>query len=215
MGRKRQMIISILALLSLTLVTTGVSYSLLDYDENGGFGNSQLTYNYSNIEETTELSLKDTKPVTDEVGKKISADGEIFRFSVDGTIEKGKEVPYEITIAREPSSTLSGDLVKVYLTEVANGKEYPIDTTVSQDGVVKKYTELATSSLLDTWENRIIYQGVADYGNDGSFHRNYQLRVWVDGNTSIEPTILEDGTMVYPYQGKTFILKVNVSQKES
>ncbi len=215
MGRKRQMIISILALLSLTLVTTGVSYSLLDYDENDGFGTSQLTYNYSNIEETTELSIKNTTPVIDEVGKKLSSDDSLFRFSVDGTIEKGKEVPYEITVAKEPSSTLSGDLVKIYLTEVANGKEYPIDTTVSQDGVVKKYSELATSSLLDTWENKILYQGTADYGNDGNFHRDYQLRIWVDGTTNIQPTVLEDGTMVYPYQGKTFVLKVNVSQKES
>ena len=215
MGRKRQMIISILALLSLTLVTTGVSYSLLDYDENDNFGNSQLTYNYSNIQETTELSIKDTTPVTDEVGKKLSSDDSLFRFSVDGTIEKGKEVSYEITVARAPSSTLSGDLVKVYLTEEANGKEYPINTTVSQDGVVKKYTELATSSLLDTWENRVVYQGTADYGRDGSFHRDYRLRIWIDGETNVEPTVLEDGTLVYPYQGKTFVLKVNVSQKES
>jgi len=215
MTRKRQMIISILALLSLVLVTTGVSYSLLDYDENSALNRSQLTYNYSNIQEKPGLSITSYVPLMDEDGKKISTDGEFFHFSLDGTVPKGSEVPYEITVARDPSSTLSGDLVKVYLTEVVHDKEYPIESTVSQDGVVKRYTELGKSDLSDTWENRTLYQGVLDYGRDGNFHKEYNLRIWIDGTTGLQPTVLEDGTIAYPYQGKTFILKVGVSQKDS
>lgn len=212
MGRKRQIIISVLALLSLTLVTTGVSYSLLDYDEEGV--QSELSYNYLGTPGITQLSIQEVTPLTDEQGKKLVGDGELFRFSVDGTIEQGKEVPYEITVARDPSSTLSGDLVKVYLTEVVNGVEHPINVTTNQNGTIKKYTELTKSSLLDTWENRIVYQGTADYGYDGTFHRDYNLRIWVDENTDVKPITLEDGTISYPYQGKIFTLKVNVTQKE-
>lgn len=215
MGRKRQIIISVLALLSLTLVTTGVSYSLLDYDENDLSSKSRLTYNYTNLEEKNELSIINSKPMTDASGKKLSGDGNVFQFSVDGTIEKGKEIPYEITVAKEPNSTLSGDFVKLYLTEVVDGKEYPIYTTVSQDGIVKKYSELTASSVLDTWENRIIYQGIADYGNDGNFHHDYNVRIWIDGDTKIEPEALADGTLVYPYQNKKFTIKINVNQKEN
>jgi len=215
MGRKRQIIISTLALLSLTLVTTGVSYSLLDYDENDLSSKSRLTYNYTSIDEKNELSIVNSKPIADAVGKKLSGDGSLFRFSVDGTVEKGKEIPYEISVAKEPNSTLSGDFVKLYLTEVVDGKEYPINTTVSQDGVVKKYSELAASSVLDTWENKIIYQGIADYGNDGTFHRDYNVRIWIDGDTKIEPETLTDGTLVYPYQNKKFTIKINVNQKDN
>ena len=215
MGRKRQIIISILALLSLTLVTTGVSYSLLDYDENDRSSKSRLTYNYTSIDEKNELSIVDSVPLSDVAGKKLSGDENLFKFSVDGTIEKGKEIPYEITVAKDTNSTLSGDFVKLYLTEVVDGKEYPINTTISQDGVVKKYSELATSSVLDTWENRIIYQGIADYENDGTFHRDYYVRIWIDGDTKIEPEVLTDGTLVYPYQNKKFTIKINVNQKEN
>jgi len=215
MGRKRQIIISILALLSLTLVTTGVSYSLLDYDENDLSSKSRLTYNYTNMNEKNELSIMNSQPMTDASGKKLSGDDSLFHFSVDGTVEKGKEIPYEITVAKEPNSTLSGDFVKLYLTEVVDGKEYPINTTVSQDGIVKKYSELSTSSVLDTWENRVIYQGTADYGNNGVFHREYNVRIWIDGDTKIEPEVLSDGTLVYPYQNKRFTIKINVNQKEN
>ena len=82
MTRKRQMIISILALLSLVLVTTGVSYSLLDYDENSALNRSQLTYNYSNIQEKPELSINSYVPLMDQDGKKISTDGEFLKFYI-------------------------------------------------------------------------------------------------------------------------------------
>lgn len=195
MSRKRQIIISVLALLSLTLVTTGVSYSLLDYDESAV--KAGLIFDYSNYHGTPEFSISNLTPISDELGKKISADGQIFHFSVKGKLKKDETVPYSIVITKKTNSTLADDSVKVYLTEVINGKEYPIDTTCNQAGEVTTFSKLKEYPILPIGNSKVLYKGIAENGYNGRFNRDYKLRIWVDKNTA-------------NYQGRSFSVDISI-----
>lgn len=214
MGRNRQLIISVLALLSLALVTTGVSYSLLDYDQEKATNQAKLVYQYQPDTDGSQIiTLKATKPSTDKEGKKLLTDGNYFHFTIDTSVLKGEEIPYGIVLSKDPSSTLSNDLIKVYLTEVVNGIEYPVSTTVEKDGTVKVLSSLTPSDMLSEWYTYSLDEGVATNEGNGNFHKEYNLRVWINGDAEIEPTVSSDGTLIYPYQGQQAMLKVILYQK--
>lgn len=214
MGRNRQLIISVLALLSLALVTTGVSYSLLDYDQEKASSQSKLVYQYQpTVDGSQVITLKATRPSTDKEGKKLLTDGNYFHFTIDTSVEKGEEIPYGIVLSKDPSSTLSNELIKVYLTEVVNGVEYPVSTTVEKNGTVKVLSDLAQSDMLNEWYTYSLDEGVAESDGKGNFHKEYNLRVWINGDSEIAPTVSTDGTLVYPYQGQQAMLKVILYQK--
>lgn len=204
MNKNKQLIISGLALLSLVLVTTGVSYSLLDYDESSVSSHSNLTYKYVSTDGVSTLNVSDFTPVADEVGKQLSTDGHIFEFSIDGSLRKNESIPFEVTISKMPSSTLDGKVVKVYLTEVINGIEYPVNTTISDSGTVKTYNDLSFSSVVGNLENRTVYEGTMEYGYNGRVHRDFRLRVWTS----------QDITTLPSYNNNSLSLKVNIIEKE-
>lgn len=209
MNRNRQIIISVLALLSLSLVMTGVSYSLLDHEEISNYETSNLEYYYPTSQEANKLTLSDTTPITDEEGEKTFGIGKFFEFSVEGKLHDGEKIPYYITLTKDYNSTLDNKFIKVYLTEVINGEEYPINTTVLENGVIKTFSELEESSILADGETKLLYKGIAQ---GEVYQHNYRLRVW-NGATEVQPTIFEDGTIVYPYQGKQAIFHIQISHE--
>lgn len=179
MSKKRQIIISVLALLSLTLVTTGVSYSLLDYDQSGIDYKSRLIYNYSNYQNTSEFSISNVTPISDQDGKNLLGDGNVFEFSVSGSFSDNELQPYQVIVTKSDDSTLSFNEVKLYVTEVVGGKEYPVLDTSSQSGEVFKGSQLKESSILPIGSSRIVHKDVAYNMYNGTFKRVYRLRMWV------------------------------------
>lgn len=197
MSKKRQIIISVLALLSLTLVTTGVSYSLLDHDLSGVSYKSRLVYNYLNYQDTSKFSISNVIPMSDEDGKKLIGDENVFEFSVSGSFSDEESEPYQVVVTKSDDSTLSFEQVKLYVTEVVDGKEYPVLDTSSQIGDVFKGSQLKESSILPIGSSRVVHNDVAYNMYNNKFKRVFRLRMWVS----------EDAKEV---QGKSFSVNVSI-----
>lgn len=197
MSKKRQVIISVLALLSLTLVTTGVSYSLLDYDPSGVNYKSRLIYNYSNYQNTSEFSISNVVPMSDQDGKNLSGDGNVFEFSVSGSFSEGEFQPYQVIVTKSDNSTLSFDEVKLYVTEVVGGKEYPVLDTSDQSGNVFKGSQLKESSVLPIGSSITVHNDIAYNMYNHNFKRVFRLRMWVSEDTK-------------QFQGKNFSVNVSI-----
>ena len=186
---------------------------LLDYEQVAPNQQTQLVYQYQPTYEGNDEIVLNTNPVMDKEGKTLVTDGNYFHFFLDASLKEEEEIPYGIMLSKDPKSTLADNDVKIYLTEIINGQEYPISTTVDEKGVVKTLAEIPQSDVLGEWYNYNLYETVAKRENGKDYHREYNLRVWVNSESGITPTVAEDGTLIYPYQGKQMTLRITTYKK--
>ncbi len=219
MKRNVQLGVSLLSLLALLLISTGVSYSLVDQTQTGDSDGSSLQgekeeYNDNEIKflytdydgNGSQLSLTGERLLSDEIGKYLPPleNTEIFDFKIKA--EKGEAIPYQITLTKEDGSTLSDDLVKVYLTEVNGTEEHAIAPTLQEDGTVTRFSQLENSTIQEgNTVDKILYVGST---SGDEYEKNFRLRVWVAEDAPI--TVAEDGTIHSTIQNEQFNVRVNV-----
>jgi len=213
-NKKSAIILSILGILSLVLITAGVTYAVFTYTKLGETENTittgTLRFLYTeNTGVGNGINITNALPVTDTVGKAYSTDGYVFDFTIEGANSGTEAIPYEITLRKKDTSTLDEDVVKVYLT----------DTTTS-GGDVTAETAVLNPTLFSTLEatkidvgsnvEKTLYKTTVP-AEDTTYAKNYRLRMWIteDADFSSNGTD-ESGNPVYPYNGESFIGLVNV-----
>ena len=216
MKRNVQVSVSLLSLLALLLISTGVSYSLVD-DGSSSIHQEENEYSQTNNEEVrflytdysgtgSVLSLTDDRVYSDSLGKILPlSDTNVFDFRINATTSA--TLPYQITLTKEDGSTLNEDFIKVYLTEVDGDSEEAISSCLNTDGSVRRFSQLAdvdSALTSETTTEKLLYKGEAS----GNYDQNFRLRIWLADDVSA--TIQEDGTLRYTYQGMTFTVRVNV-----
>ena len=126
--KKRLLIfVFIFVLLTLFVSFTGFSLFKIKQGTNNNIINAGAVL-FSFNEKTNAINMQNTYPMTDEVGKKLSGDGEYFEFTISTKIESNeiKRLTYEITLTPiETSNTLDEKYVRVYLEE--DGKAVSIN----------------------------------------------------------------------------------------
>ena len=197
-NKKKQIIITLIAIISLIVITVGVTYAFFNYAKEGTTDNTiktgSITFLYTEVSGVGKgISLTDAYPVADSIGKVQVGEGKIFDFKVTSTISMNSSIGYQVTARKKTGSTLANSAVKVYLTEV-NGTE--------QELLLSKYSELSQTDKVDSskFDERILYEGTVP-ANTKNYEKNFKLRMWVDENTDFS-----DGSM----NDKTFTLTVNV-----
>ena len=197
-NKKKQMIITLIAIISLIVITVGVTYAFFNYAKKGTTDNTiqtgTITFLYTEVSGVGKgISLTDAYPVVDSIGKVQTGEGKVFDFKVTSTISMNSNIDYQVTARKKTGSTLANSAVKVYLTEV-NGTE--------QELLLSKYSELSQTDKVDIskYDERILYEATVP-ANTESYEKNFRLRMWVDENTDFS-----DGSM----NDKTFTLTVNV-----
>ena len=121
--KKKQLLLSVLGILSLVLIAVGVTYAIFTYTRLGTTDNTittgTLKFLYTeNSKGGTGISITDAFPITDTEGKTLTGDNNVFDFKVEGTNTGTEEIPYEVTLRKKSTSTLAESNVKVYLTDM-------------------------------------------------------------------------------------------------
>ena len=197
-NKKKQIIITLVAIISLIVITVGVTYAFFNYAKEGTTDNTiqtgTITFLYTEVSGVGKgISLTEAYPVADSIGKVQVGEGKVFDFKVTSNISMNSNIGYQVTARKKTDSTLSNSAVKVYLTEV-NGTE--------QELLLSKYSELSQTDKVDgnKFDERILYEATVP-ANTANYEKNFRLRMWVDENTDFS-----DGSM----NDKTFTLTVNV-----
>ena len=197
-NKKKQIIITLIGIISLIIITVGVTYAFFNYAKEGTTDNvvktGGITFLYTEVSGVGKgISLTDAYPVADSIGKVQVGEGKIFDFKVTSNISMNSNIGYQVTARKKTGSTLANSAVKVYLTEV-NGTE--------QELLLSKYSELSQTDKVDIskYDERILYEATVP-ANTSDYEKNFRLRMWVSDDTDFS-----DGSM----NNKTFTLTVNV-----
>ena len=197
-NKKKQIIITLIAIISLIVITVGVTYAFFNYAKEGTTDNTiktgSITFLYTEVSGVGKgISLTDAYPVADSIGKVQVGEGKVFDFKVTSNISMNSSIDYQVTARKKTGSTLANSAVKVYLTEV-NGTE--------QELLLSKYSELSQTDKVDSskYDERILYEATVP-ANTANYEKNFRLRMWVSDDTDFS-----DGSM----NDKTFTLTVNV-----
>ena len=197
-NKKKQIIITLIAIISLIVITVGVTYAFFNYAKEGTTDNTiqtgSITFLYTEVSGVGKgISLTDAYPVADSIGKVQVGEGKVFDFKVTSNISMNSSIGYQVTARKKTGSTLANSAVKVYLTEV-NGTE--------QELLLSKYSELSQTDKVDIskYDERILYEGTVP-ANTSNYEKNFRLRMWVSDDIDFS-----DGSM----NDKTFTLTVNV-----
>ncbi len=197
-NKNKQIIITLIAIISLIVITVGVTYAFFNYSRTGTTDNvvktGGITFLYTEVSGVGKgISLTEAYPVSDSIGKVQVGEGKVFDFKVTSNISMNSSIGYQVTARKKTGSTLANNAVKVYLTEV-NGTE--------QELLLSKYSELDQTDKVDSskFDERILYEATVP-ANTSNYEKNFRLRMWVSDDTDFS-----DGSM----NDKTFTLTVNV-----
>ena len=197
-NKKKQIIITLIAIISLIVITVGVTYAFFNYAKEGTTDNTiqtgTITFLYTEVSGVGKgISLTEAYPVSDSIGKVQVGEGKVFDFKVTSNISMNSSIGYQVTARKKTGSTLDDSAVKVYLTEV-NGTE--------QELLLSKYSELSQTDRVDAnkYIEKVLYESRVP-ANTSNYEKNFRLRMWVSDDTDFS-----DGSM----NDKTFTLTVNV-----
>ena len=126
MSKNRKSYLVIILVTVLLLVVIGISYAAFSYTGIGQKLNTITTgaISMEYVENTNVISMNNALPTTDSTGKKLSASGEYFDFTVKSSITGNTDINYEIAAKEENENTFDGKNVKFYLTKVnSDGSE--------------------------------------------------------------------------------------------
>lgn len=183
--------LSVLGVLSLVLITAGVTYAFFSYTKEGETENKLTTttitflYNELNDQEGNGINITDALPISDTDGKALTGSDNVFNFKVTATSTGKASIPYEVTARMKSGSDTSlADKVKLYLTTVSGSTETAVSTTVSGDSV-KTFGELTQTSKVasSTATEKTIYTGEVP-AQSNSYSQDFRLRMWMSGDSS-------------------------------
>lgn len=186
MRKSKLTILAILVFfLSLIFLFAGISYSIFSYFGKGMTNNmihtGKIIFSYSDANGGGNgIHIEDALPISDEVGKVLSSEGEYFDFTIFASTVK-TNLSYEITVQKNDNSTLDENFVKVYLTTFEGGLEIPVGITFSEN-------QVSTFNLLKDTLNHLLTGKTVYYGNvqagEVAYGKKFRLRLWVkDPNT--------------------------------
>ena len=196
----RKVFLSVLGVAILLVAVVGVSFALYSTGATGkdnSISTGTITMSYT--EPTNGILLENALPISDDAGKKLTGDKNVFTFTVATTASGTVTVPYEINITKE-TSTLADSAVAVYLTK----------GTTTETEVVPK--QLMSAVVLDSNKSALredaykLYETSVAYENGtvktGEATTTYNLRIWVDANA--DANTIKD---------QEYKIKVNVDSK--
>ena len=207
MKNKKNLVLSVIAIVMLLVVTIGVSYAFFSYTKKGTTENSiktgTITFLYTEVTGVGKgIKIEDSLPISDDQGKLLTGSGNVFEFKITSDTLSNTSIPYEVTARKSSNSTLDEKAVKVYLTEV-DGEESEL--------LLDNYSNLkeTDTTIPEGIVEKTLYKGKVP-ANTTKYEKNFKLRMWLDEGVDFSPVKDDSGNDTYPYNGKTFTLTVNV-----
>lgn len=177
---QKRLLLFVLIFVLLTLFVSFAGFSLFKIKQgsnNNIINAGAVAFSYS--ERTNAISMINTYPMTDEVGKKLSGIGEYFEFTISTRIESAKisNITYEITLTPiENENTLDEKYVRVYLEEDGNA-------VLVNKNEVNSFNKLTNSNLTTRGKNsKMLYKKTVR----GKTLTTYKFRMWVDEDYNVD-----------------------------
>ncbi len=220
--KRRKWIIILILLLLLMIITITLTYGVFVYTKEGNSDNEITTGTIKLLYTENSgigkgISMTNALPVSDEEGKNYSTDDYVFDFKITAVVPNDNIINYEVTARMSKDSDLPIDIVKLYLVEKNGNIEIPAPLTIDSLKKVKLFSELKDTTLASgnysdgtSKVEKTLYNGSA-FGKD--YTQNFRLRMWVSEDSNFTGLDQKDGTIKYPYNDKTFSIKVNVYAK--
>lgn len=163
----REIVTSMLGIMILILLLFSTSYAVFVESIDGSKINSlttgYLSLNYTNSDSNI-VTLANSLPISDEIGKYDVASGKLFEFSVSNDFMKN--INYKIII-EEIVSEVDIEYLKIYLTDDNNNILGQLNDDVNV---------LSSFETTDLANERVIYNGVLTGKDDV---KKFKLKVWV------------------------------------
>lgn len=172
----KQVLLSVLGVAILVVAVVGVSFAAFSYSKTGEKVNTittgTITMSYS--EATNGINLMDALPMSDEQGKALAGQNNVFDFTVTATINGSgtTTINYDVTATRESDSTLGDDAVKVYLTNMDSNA----DTQILEPTKISDLDQTDGSEASGTSSGQ--YKLTTGTFTSSDTHK-YRLRMWV------------------------------------
>lgn len=184
--KSKTIMLSIVSVLSLVIITIGVTYAIFTYTKLGSIENTitagTLKFLYTeNTGVGAGINITNAFPVADAVGMAYTGDNQVFDFKVEGENASNNIIPYEVTLRQSDNSTLDATIVKVYLTDTTEGVENAIVSPT-------KFT-LLTDTSVDSgkYTEKTLYKGSVP-AKDTNYLMNFRLRMWIDETADFSAT---------------------------
>lgn len=186
----RQILLSSLAILILIIAVIGISYAVWSQTFKGQKENTittgKISFSYTESE-TNNIKIENALPISDEQGKKLNGNTEVFDFTVsnDSTVN----VKYDV-IVTPYKNDMDDKYIKVYLTDQNDVALKPYDSEVPTYNTLNADKEEKNSKILYSSELTNVKK-----------NEKLRLRVWVSDKFDNKNT---------PTQSYIFAFKVNV-----
>ena len=194
-SKSKQILFSVLGILSILVITIGVTYAVFTYTKEGTTDNvvTTGTLKFLYTENNTNgngISITEAEPISDTNGKELVGDRNVFDFKVEGTNTGNEVIPYEVTLRKKATSTMGEDNIKVYLQDGTDQTELLTPTLYSK--LVQTTTDVGNNV------EKSIYKGEVA-GNTNNYLKTFRLKMWLDENADLSVI-----------GGQTFTATVNV-----
>lgn len=208
MKKNKKILLSLLAILTLMIMTGGISYAFFTYLKEGTTENTIktgiITFLYTEVEANGKgIAIQDAFPISDDIGKTQTGTGHVFDFIVQAKNTGKASIPYEITARKASNSTLDEKAVRIYLTELTGSDQ-------EQQQLLDTYSNLSQTSIpvSDGVIEKKIYTDTVP-ANSNQYEKKFRLRMWIVENLDFSPIKDENNQDIYPYNDKTFSITVN------
>lgn len=200
----KQIILSIVGISILIIAFVGVSYaaynSFISDSNSNMISTGTISLSFNN--QSKSVSMNSMMPMSDEVGKNLTGDGNVYDFVVRTNLAPHTTLNYEISAEKLKTDTemLSDDSVKLYLQKY-DLNQY-VDTPITS--IPQYFNALTEDSFLGSKKGTmILYSGTFSNTSDEAkdLSENFRLRMWVDQNTIIDSV------------SRNFNIKLNVTAK--
>ncbi len=181
--KEKKIIYIIIGIISVVLITVGVTYAfwILTREQTEENVVKTACLNVSMENELNDISLGNTFPILDEKGLKLKP----FTFTIKNNCDDYAD--YEISLEMLSETNLDSKFVKIALNEKGD-KGVPINLSE-----YKKYTNLKING---TKEGRTLKTSKLKPNEE----KEYELRIWID-----EDVTIEDDVMNKTYQSKIVV----------
>ena len=178
MEKKKELIISITAIVVLVLAIVGVSFAAFNYSRTGEKVNTITTgaISMTYTETSNVINIDGALPATDATGMARLKEGEYFDFSISSTIQGTVNINYEIsakdiTVLEGDEQKIDGSHIKLYLTKLNGSEEEALMSpkTYNEETSANDYTGRPVGEMS-------LYQS----SMTSSETNNYRLRMYVD-----------------------------------
>ena len=193
----KNLILSILAVLTVILITGGVTYAFFNYAKEGTTDNvittDTITFLYTEVGGVGNgIKLENAFPISDEVGKNLTKTNEYFDFKITSKTASTISIPYEVTTRKSSASDNIDEYIRVYLTKGVTNEEV----------LLENFSNLTQTSKVDSskYTEKTIYTGKVP-ANQTDYEETFRLRMWIAEDTRFDTNDLNN---------KTFTLTVNV-----